>query len=295
MPRTASTYFQQALFPQLPGFRFFGVERTHYSAVFQRLLFQDDSLYREDEMAEALRECRESNCFLSNELFVGQSLYLNGTTRSRTARRLQSLFPKAEIVLVIRNQLSLLQSLYALGVYSGYTVKPENYLRFMDGSSAERPLYPTFDQAEILESYLYSALISLYQSLFEKVHVFLFEDFVQGPQAFAERLCDSLTLPHVDLKQELGPINRSLSGKQVRRIRKLNSWKDLLCQNKIGQSIFNRRLRRIEYSATGGKPFSFDAELSEKVQRFFWEDNKRLREMQKDLGDSGVFREHYLW
>src|SRR5690554_2825265 len=109
MPRTASTFLQREFFPHVSNFEFYGVDRTQYSEVFQKILYQDDSCFNADEVAAALKPISNKDAILSNELFVGQSLYLHSTNRSRTARRLKQFFPDAEIVLMLRNQLSLLE------------------------------------------------------------------------------------------------------------------------------------------------------------------------------------------
>lgn len=296
MPRTASTFLQREFFPKIEGFTFFGVETTHYSDAFQRLLYQDDSLFDEVAFEKTAAEIRSQNTILSNELFVGQSIYLNSTNRSRTARRLQQFFPDAEILIMLRNQVSLLQSLYTLGVYGGHTCTPEEFIRFSDAQSkAKYPLYPTFTDAEISESYKYTALIDLYQSLFTKVYVFLFEDFKSDPVAFAERLCSELNFEKVEITAPKTKVNSSLSSRQIKLTRILNRFEPLINHGRFGRWLFGVKLRFIEHRMVGKKPFSFSTELTEKLKNYFREDNRKLDKALPELRNSVRFESEYFY
>lgn len=296
MPRTASTFLQKQLFPKVEGFTFYGIETTHYSEAFQHLLYQDDSLFNTSAFAQIADKIRSHDAILSNELFVGQSVYLNSTTRSRTARRLKHFFPDAEIVLLLRNQVSLLQSLYAIGVYSGYTSKPEGFIRFPDiESTVENPMYPTFTEVENTESYKYSSLIELYQSLFTKVHTSLFEDFKANPAAFTERLCDKLNLKKTIIQTPEKLVNKSLSARQIRLNRTLNQFKPLLSKSRFGSWLFGVKLRFIEHQMGGEKPFRFSPDLTEKIKHTYRDENRKLAEVIPELRDSDRFKSDYLY
>jgi len=295
MPRTASTYLQQEFFPKVNGFKFYGVGITQYSDAFQRLMYQDDSLFDEGSFEETAAEIRSQNAILSNELFVGQSLYLNSTNRSRTARRLKKFFPEAEIVLLVRNQVSLLQSLYAIGVYSGHTCTPEEFIRFSDSAStAHDPLYPTFAEAENTESYKFTYLIELYKACFSTVHVLLFEDFKVDPAAFAERLCDMLEIEKLAITAPDKKVNESLSQRQIKLIRRLNRYKKVLKRGEFGGRIFGYKLRFIEHYLHGKEKFQFSKKLQAELGNTFIADNQKLTNLLPHLKDSGRFTKDYL-
>lgn len=295
MPRTASTFLQREFFPKVSGFTFYGVETTQYSDPFQRLLYQDDSLFDVSEFEKTAAKIRSHNAILSNELFVGQSLYLNSTNRTRTARRLQQFFPDAEIVVLLRNQVSLLQSLYAIGVYSGHTCSPQDFIRFSDvESNAEKPLYSTFAEAENTESYKFSHLITLYQSLFPKVHVLLFEDFKTNPAAFAERLTTLLQLEKIALLDSDKRVNKSLSARQIKLVKRLNHYKPVLNRGQFGKWLFGFKLRFIEHQLGGTRKFKFSYSLQKKLRNYYLEDNHKLANMLPQLKESDRFTDGYL-
>lgn len=295
MPRTASTFLQQEFFPKVGGFTFYGVETTQYSLAFQRLLYQDDSLFDDSAFEAIAKKIRSENAILSNELFVGQSLYLNSTNRSRIAHRLKRFFPDAEILIMLRNQVSLLQSLYAIGVYSGHTCSPEEFVRFSDAiSDVDNPLYPTFAQAETTEGLQFSPLITLYQNLFSEVHVLLFEDFKSDPTAFAERLTTLLQLENVEFTNSKKRVNQSLSARQLKLIKRLNHYKPVLNRNRFGKWLFGFKLRFIEHRIVGKIRFTFSDKTQRKLRETFYADNRKLQTLLPHLNDSESFRKHYL-
>ncbi len=290
MPRAASTFLQREFFPKIEGFRFYGVAESQYSATFQKILYQDESNYNEPEIKAALAHMNDQNSILSNELFIGQTLYLNATNRTRTALRLKAIFPEAEIILVLRNQLSLLQSLYALGVYAGSTASPEEFLRFSDSAvSIHQPLYPSFEPAESTEPFLYSSLIALYKGQFKKVHLVLFEDFKSNQERFLKLLSDSLGFHAPGMAFNDQKVNRSLSARQLRLIKILNKWKRLL-----PTSIYSVKLRFIEHRMNGSKSFGFDTMLTEKIKVYYKEDNHRVFMEHPELKSTQAEKDYFI-
>lgn len=289
LPRTASTFLQRQVFPKINGYDFIGVDKTFYSTPFQKLLYQDESLYKELGRNELI-DSKAENILLSNELFCGQSFGINATNRTRTALRLKKVFPEAEIILILRNQLSLLESLYAIGVYSGVHKKPEDFLVF----GKDRPRYDTFSGNEHLETYLLSPLIKLYKEHFEKVHIFLFEDFKTNQELFLESFKSKLNLSFTEKIPYKKKENKSLSRRQINYIRRINRAKHLLESNKMGKSIFRKKLWFGEHVLGGKKRFGFDEDLAQQIKAFYRNDNEHLNQNMQALRDSENFREHYL-
>ena len=290
LPRTASTFLQREVFPKFKGFEFYGVDQTFYSERFQKLLYQDTSLYHQPSRKELIAT-EAQNLLLSNELFSGQSFSMNATNRSRTAKRLKIAFPEAEILLILRNQLSLLESLYAIAVYSGYFHKPEEFVNF--GNSI--PRYSTFTENEHTETYLLNSIIEFYRRTFEKVHIFLFEDFAANPNYFINEIEKKL---EVELDGEIAfakKENKSLSKRQIRYFRKINRSKSLLEWNNFGKTIFGRKVWFGEHVIGGNKRFQFGDELSEKIRNYYRKDNQLLAETLGEMGNSETFKSKYLF
>ncbi|HKK38887.1 MAG TPA: sulfotransferase domain-containing protein [Cryomorphaceae bacterium] len=294
MPRTASTFFQHEVFPNVEGFTNLGVNQTQYSEAFQRLLYQDESRYDESAIGESLKKETAGSLIVSNELFVGQSLYMVSTNRTRNAKRLKRLFPNGEIILFLRNQADLLESLYSIGVYSGHTAKPEEFIQFDDEASAPaNPLFPTFSAVEQTEQYFYTSLLRIYQEQFEKVHVFLYEDFTSNPIDFIERFCEKLDL-NLTVEIDFGKRkNSSLSARQLEYLRRTNSLKEIFERSGTGKKIFRKNVQAIEHRISGKSKFHFAPLLRKKIKDHFLEDNSILTEMVSGLKDSESFGKHY--
>jgi hypothetical protein len=306
MPRNGSTLLQQQVFPRIVGFKYHGLERTHYSAAFQQMMYQDDSLFDADAFKRASHDLSSSNAILSNELFVGQSLYVNATNRSRNFARLAAAFPEGEAVLVLRNQEALLRSLYCLGVYAGHVERPERFVQFVEARSGKRSAkderieeltahaYATFSPSEQVENYRYTPIMSALHAHFRKVHVFLFEDFQSEPQTFINDFAERLQIeiqgrPAFDTK-----VNRSLNARQISLLRKLNPWKPLMDKSKIGRALFRRKLQFIERHAGGERPFKFSPAMEERLKQYFHADNEQLLSNLPQLDLKGNFSKHYL-
>lgn len=295
MPRTASTYFQQAVFPHIEGFQFVGIDTAHYGAAFQHLMYQDDSGYDFDWVKKELAYIYEKDTLISNEVFVGQSLYLSSTNRSRTAKRLKELFPDAEILLVIRNQVALLQSLYSIAVYGGYSEKIEDYIHFTESTDDEKPCgsFPTYVHGEATSQYFYTQLIEAFSSQFEKVHLFLFEDFISDSSSFFAEMANRLEV-QINPKTKGNKVNSSLSRRQLRMFRMLNVWRPLLQSTKFGRWIFKIKVRFIEHTLSNSPTYKMDKKLAERLRMHYRGDNQKLLTLKPRLNSKGNFEKYYL-
>ncbi len=306
MPRAASTFFQQEVLPRVAGYQYAGIERTQYSHAFQQMMYQDDSLFDVAAFAKATEDLRSGDAILSNELFVGQSLYLNATNRSRNFARLATAFPEGEVVLVLRNQEALLRSAYCICIYGGHTGDPEAFIRFGDREYGKRPprsnrnsglptyRYRTFSPAEHVENYEYMPLLEAARQHFGKVHVFLFEDFQSDPQAFLADFAERLKIELHGLPETRTKVNRSLSARQIALLLKLNPWKPLMDVSRVGRTLFRRKLQFIERHAGGKQPFRFSPELERELKQYFQADNQQLLSAMPELDAKGNFSKYYL-
>jgi len=290
LPRTASTFFQRQVFPKIKGFDFIGVDQTFYSPPFQKLLYQDESLYKEQKRNDLI-DSKSENILLSNELFCGQSLGMNSTNRTRTALRLNKVFPEAEIILILRNQLSLLESLYSIAVYGGYSKRPEDFVQI--GGIDQK--YDTFSPNEHTESFLLSPLIQLYKSHFNKVHVFLFEDFTTIPDTFFEKFKSVLKINLSESVAHNRKENKSLSQRQIKYFRRMNRTRPILEQSSLGAGIFRRKLWFGEHILGGKKRFQFSEKLSSEIREFYKADNLALMTELKELKESPNYQKYYAY
>lgn len=117
---------------------------------------------------------------VSSELLAGNPL-LGAMDSVSLADRIKATVPTARIIITLREQRSILLSLYKQYLLRGGTLSPQ---KFFDG--ARTPGYAGFRP----EPYEYDRLVSVYRERFgeNNVGVFLFEHFQQEPELFCRRL-----------------------------------------------------------------------------------------------------------
>ncbi len=164
----------------------------------------------------------------SSENLVG-ALSHGGYNAKYNADKLQACFPQARILMVIREQRSMLRSLYRTLVAWG---NPYPIKKLLNPPPHWRHIAPSF-QLEALE---YDRLIRYYQQRFgaESVKVLCFEQFQLDPRRFAAdvfRFCalpaDEQQLAALPLQQRLNP-GSSLFGIEKKRL-----------GNRLYRSIYN--------------------------------------------------------
>ncbi len=122
----------------------------------------------------------------------------------------------------------------------------------------------------------------------------LFEDFKVDPAAFAERLCAMLEIEKVAITAPDKKINKSLSLRQIKLIRRLNRYKKVLKRGEYGGRIFGYKLRFIEHRLQGKEKFQFSEKLQAELRNTFIADNQKLTNILPHLKDSPRFTNEYL-
>jgi len=287
LPRAASTFFQRHIFPQIAGFKAFGPAITEYHPSFTHLLYADDSAYDPALIQAWKSEQGDQSMLLSNELFCGRSHLQASANRAAVASRLKQHWPESEIVLFLRNQVDLLQSLYAIDTYAGMRAKPEQYLHFGSSPPADDSAY------EWAGSWNYQALISLYRSHFDNVRVYLFEDFVADRDSFLADFKRDLDIEVSASRTASSGNNASLGASQIRALQRLNRFKSFVEKSKFGESLFRKVVQQIEHRWPGGARFEFSNELKQRIADHFRESNQQLAS-KLGAGISANFDRFYL-
>ena len=211
LQKTASTYLQTTYFPHLKGVTYIGRPYTQINKAFNSLQFNDDSLFSltefQNEIEHIKRYHHENNTILiSDELFNGNAFY-NFINQGLIAKRLSLAIPNAEIILFIRNQNDLILSLYnqyvKIGLFNdqlnrNFIHKPgadftlERWFADMRKWCINNNRYISHRSLFNINHFRYSAMIKLYKDLFNKVHIFLYEDFVSNKEMCLNRISSIL-------------------------------------------------------------------------------------------------------
>ena len=295
LPRSGTTFLQQYIFTSLPEFFLITIPFSNYGEPFQKLQYQDDTLYNHKEVKNELQALfTEKKVLISNENFTGQSLFWFNGNRTRIAQRLQQLFPNAHIILTLRNQLDLLRSMYEINLQWKETKTLDQFIisaneqfslnDYTTGKTQnlKQVRYPVTESYEHIEGYDYLPLIKLYQSLFPKVHILFYEDFVSNKKFFItqleEALQTSFSTKIKDVFFNSPKINAGLDAHQAEKLRKLNRLAILAENNKLIAAYYHRKKRAVLQQPSTKEKIDFSAQKKQELTRYFSEKNQKLQQ-----------------
>lgn len=219
--KTGSTYLQRNVFPAIPHCR---VHSYGAGDPFVPLVRDLRAAGRKPDPAqvEALRTMAGVEPI---QLFSWEGLVGNFRNDHREfewmSRFLRDAFADAHILLVLRRQPDLVESLYKQALQTGHSVTPDAFVnRRGDGFGAFRPDGPVnLDVAR----FDFDAFVETYERLFapERVHVLPYELLRADRSAFADRLGDAIGTK-VDLPQENSGANVGYNRTTARLARRVN-------------------------------------------------------------------------
>lgn len=293
MPRTGTTFLQRKVFPNIAGHNFYGIPYSHYSEAFHKMIYMDDSLYNEDEFIHEINQLEGENIIISNENFIGQSLFYHHSNRTSIANRLHKAMPNATIILYLRNQIDLLKSLYLITVgwkesksldefvwtkRDAYTLKDYQNGNFNYGE--KDAYYSTFNSHEHLDGYIYNSLIELYKNLFQKVEIILYEDFISQPEKVQQRLEGIF---NTTFSQEVSSsfknkeiLNQGVNKRQAVWLSKINKWQDVVEDSDFNSRALNKLKRWVKNNLNSDQKLEFSPEKRKVIVDFYRPYNQQL-------------------
>lgn len=173
-PKTATTWFQTRFFPYVSNAKYISRKSI------PEWIFKDISEINREELAKFQDQINDPRIIISEERMVGniQNMYKN-------PMKYKEIFPDAEILLLIRNQVDKFASNYSHHILMG------------GNCSIDRFLFP-HNKKELFNGlkHQYDRIIDKYKEAFgeQKVHVDLFENFIASPQKFSDKIIDKYDL-----------------------------------------------------------------------------------------------------
>ena len=302
--KTATTFFQEKVWPKVKGFNLLTRPFTQHNHAFNKLQYADETLYRKNELLDEIRNIGSDNIIISDEALSGKVIYFSYLNRTIIAHRLKEIFPDATILLFLRDQKDILLSHYSSYIKNPYGVKkienvlwkPSKNYTYNDYISSKKLkdlktlYYNTNDYFIHLDCFLYSYLVKLYTSLFRKVEIFLFEEFLNDKKSMIHRIeeivGEKINIKSSDLVQK---VNRKLHYKELEDKRTLNRYLKFTKNRgiiKVGRQINKISCRK------DGKP-NFKEYINEFVGDYYTKDNLKLRQMLPRI-NWGDFKNKYL-
>lgn len=295
--RTGTTWLQEIFFKQYPKFE---IVASH-EEVYLKIVHPNCLDFSIDEACDFFHNRIQTCCnsgktpVISSEILCGSPF--NGGRESKIiADRIGKIFPMAKILIVIREQISMITSTYKQYVLGGGV---GNLNQFISPPSLSFS-YNWFNP----EHFKFHRLIKYYISIFGKsnVKIMFFEEFVKDKTLFCNNILRYLDLSEMDTelfnsRKSQKKFNQSLSDISVYLKRYLNR----LVRTKtnpypivnipfiqnfgLGSLIFLDRfvLNRLNFKKTEKK-------LRSKYEDFFSDSNRELSEIiNRDLSELGYY------
>jgi len=157
---------------------------------------------------------------LSEELFTGNPFY-GYSNRTTVIARLAAIFPEAKIILSLRGQKQLLNSLYSEYVFQGGTKTAEEFCRYERKGKSILSSEPIFN----LETLSYCGLVDRLDTLFgmESVFIMPFEALVEEPVFYFEHLGSFLGENLQYMTKGQRKLNLSKNLRSITMMRNLNA------------------------------------------------------------------------
>ena len=244
LPKTGTTSLQSNLFARHSQLTYAGKPKVHHDPAQLRLLRpivehppeQFDAnfeRYRQEEVIPFL-EAAGDRVLISEEEF-STGTHLIRVHRDVIAERLHRLFPQAQVLMTVRSQLRVLESLYCHLLNVGF-MDEIPFGTWID-LEIERP-----DEEGRLQFLGYDRLLARYRGLFgpDQVHVHIFEHFRRDPDAFIRSLCRLLEID-ADEALELQNAHAKLNTRATLRQMRWQAWNRRIC---VGETSTRRHTRR---------------------------------------------------
>jgi len=194
--KTGSTTLQRRLFSQIDQLLYLGEDCDTYDSCKNILnsIVADDDIHFDLDGARQLFDSYLTRSVNKPFLYSNEDI-MTSRVPSLCAKRLASLLPGAEILVVIRNQLTAIPSWYANhGAYLRYV--PRAYWRRYVSFDDWMEYCVSFMNYSPLDGFFYNRILSLYSDLFgsDKIHILLYEDLLQNQHMFMSNLCRILRI-----------------------------------------------------------------------------------------------------
>jgi len=232
---------------------------------------------------------------VSFERFSGNP-FSGGYDSKEIADRLVQVFPGARVLVIVREQRSMIVSTYKQYVREGGALPPSKFIRPPTSRSMR---VPWFD----LRHFEYHRLLAYYRSLFgpESVLALTYEQFVADPRAFVAELAsfagrplDDATLSSLpfDSKTNPGPPATAIAAR--RRLNGLGVRSDLNPAPPLASPVFWRLGKQIDRMSLAPRRIVVAEEkklrqtVAKNVGDMYVESNRRTAELTGiDLGEYG--------
>ena len=278
-PKTASTTLQKSIFENYPGLiRSYDIGGIIIKR--EELVFESEFDNIKKNIVEPMQKQSEK-LVISDEAFATGDQVQSLVGRMTIAQRIERLFPSAKIIVVIRQQLDIIRSLYCQraknvdGDFSSLT----RFVPWLESNWKNRKYYSDF------HNYLYYDLIAYYQRLFGggNILVLFFEELKNDSNSFYEKISNFMRL---DLNQVIRLTQNKHENKRLTEKRynfqKLKNNFPIISKISASTPRFIRDIVSKKIDDGSEIKVDYPPEWKKKLHNFYAKDNERLCELTGD-------------
>ena len=191
--KAASTKLQRSLFPEHSQIDYLGKPLNEdYYGVITHACWADFDDYDEarleqfrDQVIRPRIKSSENRLLISFEIMS----QMERATRTMVARRMKTLFGECQIIIVLRNQFTWIESYYLWEFGKGSLKMPYADFLFQHWRGP-------FSDGGLARHLNYASLVQSYADVFgeENIGIFLYEELVEDASAFAHKLCEFMDI-----------------------------------------------------------------------------------------------------
>lgn len=233
-PKTASTYLQMKVFPNIEEIHFANKEESMNKWLGRLRSFDTSYFNNQPNICEKLESEYGENqkILISKEGLVGNP-FANFSDNTSIAHTLKKSFPDAKILIIIRKQDDLLNSLYSLYLKFGGRRKVKDFLFYGKNGFTHSGLY-TWDNRDPALPPLgvspyclnYDNIVSNYIEIFGKknIKILPYELLKHDQDDFFEEIANFVECPNLKINVDNTPVNRNKMGGSVKFMRFINRF-----------------------------------------------------------------------
>jgi len=187
---------QSELFPNLKGVHY--IPSSSIREETSKIMKQDDFSFQDDHVKNNIKKnMLAGKNLISNEGLIGNFYLYNLVNARLIADRLARLFSGAKILIVVRNQYELIESLYKQYLHVGGTKSFREFLHFKNGKFEHS--YCEWDSTVNPEMFNFLNVLEYYEKLFgrENLCVIPFELMKTAPDKFTAKLLSWLGVKEI--------------------------------------------------------------------------------------------------
>ena len=172
-PKTGTTWLQQRFFSSINDVKYYGIKDKRED-IRNDFILPNRFLFNSQTIRERYFPVQQETMIISHEALVSGEIHsygLNGVFSYDLCGRLYSVFPKAKIIIFIRNQPDIIASYYNQYIRGGGNKNVNKYLYQKSFEGVKKNFFFSYD------FFRYDLLISHYKEKFgeDNVYVFLYE------------------------------------------------------------------------------------------------------------------------